>query len=143
MLELPIVDLSPAQQELWSRVTELWELSRTRDEGRILLALHPSYVGWDMSSPLPHAREAAVRSVLGDAPELRDYELHPLSVQLYEDHVGVVHYSYSATVAPRRGPTISVTGRWSEVYLKQGGSWIMIAVSGRPDAKTVDCAAWA
>lgn len=51
-----------------------------------------------MHTPLPHDREA-VRSVAGDSPELREYQLRPLSVQVYDGHVGVVHYSYTATVA--------------------------------------------
>jgi hypothetical protein len=86
-----------------------------------------------MSAPLPHDRDAAVGSLLGDSPELREYELHPLSVQVYEGQVGVVHYTYSAMIAPRAESPINVTGKWSEVYVKQGGTWTMISVSGRPD----------
>lgn len=26
-----------------------------------------------------------------------------------------------------------VTGKWTEIYLKQGSQWVMIGVSGRPD----------
>jgi hypothetical protein len=133
-VQIPILELSPEQQDLWRRVLELWELSRGRDGGRIRSALHPLYVGWDMNQPLPHHRDAAMRSVCGDAPELREYELHPLSVQVYERGVGVVHYAYSAAVVPKGQSPIAVTGRWSEVYLKRDGTWIMISVSGRPDA---------
>jgi hypothetical protein len=134
-IQLPIADFSPEQHELWKRVLDLWALSKGRDEGPIRSALHPQYVGWDMSAPFPHDLDAAVRSVSGDSPELREYELHPLSVQVYDGHVGVVHYTYSATVVPKGGQPINVTGRWSEVYLKQGGIWRMISVSGRPDAQ--------
>jgi hypothetical protein len=90
-------------------------------------------VGWDMSASLPHDREAAVLSASGDSPELLEYQLRPLSVQVYEGEVGIVHYSYSAMVARNDAP-ISVTGRWSEVYLMRHGRWTMISVSGRPDA---------
>jgi hypothetical protein len=132
-IQLPIVDFSPEQRDLWKRVVHLWALSKGRDEGQIRSTLHPDYVGWDMSAPLPHDRDAAVLSVCGDSPELREYELHPLSVQIYEGKVGVVHYSYSAMVVPKGASPINVTGRWSEVYLKQSGTWTMISVSGRPD----------
>jgi hypothetical protein len=87
-----------------------------------------------MNTPLPHDRDAAVRSVTGTSAELGDYELHPLSVQVYERRVGIVHYSYSAIVTLKGTPSTKVTGKWSEVYLKQGGGWMMISVSGRPDA---------
>ena len=87
----------------------------------------------DMSAALPHDREAAVQSVLGDSPTLCEYVLNPLSVQIYEGHIGIVHYSYSATVLPNDGQALNVTGKWSEVYLKKNGTWKMISVSGRPD----------
>ncbi len=130
---LPISDLSAEQRELWDRVEELWALAKSRDEPRIRSALHPQYVGWDMNNPLPHDRDAAVRSVSDASAELGEYELHPLSVRIYDRQVGVVHYSYAAQVAPKGKPPVSVTGKWSEIYLRQGGVWTMVSVSGRPD----------
>ncbi|CAH1081055.1 nuclear transport factor 2 family protein [Candidatus Nitrotoga sp. 1052] len=134
-VHLPIIDFSPDQRELWQRVMDLWALSQNRDESKIRSTLHPDYVGWDMSTPLPHGREFAVHSVSGDSPEVREYALKPLSVQVYEEQVGVVHYSYSATIIPKGAVSLDVTGRWSEVYLKQGGVWLMISISGRPDVQ--------
>ena len=132
-MQLPIVQFSAEQQELWNRVRELWAISKGRDERRIESTLHRDYVGWDMNTPLPHDRDAAVRSVCGASAELGEYELRPLSVQIYEQRVGVVHYWYSAMVTSRGTLSTNVTGKWSEVYLKQGGAWVMISVSGRPD----------
>jgi hypothetical protein len=132
-MQLPIVAFSAEQQEVWNRVAELWALSKGRDERRIRSTLHPDYVGWDMNTPLPHDRDAAVRSVTGTSVELGEYELRPLSVQVYEQRVGIVHYSYSAIVTSKGTPSTKVTGKWSEVYLKQDGGWMMISVSGRPD----------
>jgi hypothetical protein len=132
-IQSPIVDFASEQRELWNRVNELWELSKGRDQNQLRAALHPGYVGWDMNAPVPHDREAAVLSVSGDSPELREYRLHPLSVQVYDGQVGVVHYSYSAIVLPEDAAPISITGKWSEVYLMRDGAWAMISVSGRPD----------
>ncbi len=83
-IQLPIVDFSEEQRELWERVTDLWLFSTQKDEAQIRSTLHPKYVGWDMTTQLPHDRDAAVLSVSGDSPELREYELRPLSVQIYE-----------------------------------------------------------
>ena len=124
--------LDAEQRALWERVAELWALSKGRDEARIRAALHPRYCGWDMSAERPHDRDGAVRSVTGDAPTLTDYELHPLSVQVYEGMVGVVHYSYSATVVPGDASAQRIHGRWCEVYLKEGPAWTMVSVSGLP-----------
>jgi hypothetical protein len=86
-----------------------------------------------MNTPLPHDREAAVRSVTGTSAEPGEYELRALSVQVYEQRVGIVHYSYCANVTPKGMPPAKVAGKWCEVYLKQDGGWAMISVSGRPD----------
>jgi hypothetical protein len=130
-----IAEFSPEQTELWQRVKDLWALSLRRDAAEIRSTLHPQYVGWDMNSPLPHDREFAVQSVIGDAPIVLQYELRPLSVQAYDQKVGIVHYSYSASVVKKDGEKLNVTGRWTEIYLKRDGEWMMIGVSGRPDAQ--------
>jgi hypothetical protein len=121
---------------LWKRVVKLWALAAQRDERRIRALLHPDYAGWDLTRPLPHDRDAAVASVTGDSPKLREYELRPLSVRIYDHRVGVVHYSYSATVAADGGQAEKVSGKWSEVYLRDDDTWRMISVSGRPDGES-------
>ncbi len=132
---LSLETLSPEQRELWDRVCELWEQSRGRDRTLIAQAIHPQYVGWDMSAELPHNKDGAVASVTDDAPELKGYALCPLSIQVYDHLVGIVHYLYRATVQPHGAAFFDVTGKWTEVYLRQGREWIMIAVSGRPDLR--------
>lgn len=132
-IQLPIRDFSPEQIQLWKKVQSLWEMSRGRDKDQIRATLHPEYVGWDMSTLLPHDREAAVGSVTDDSPILQDYRLQPLSVRIYDGRVGVVHYTYTATVLPNDGDAIRVTGKWSEVYLNDRDEWMMISVSGKPD----------
>lgn len=130
---LALETLSPEQRELWDCVCGLWEQSRSRDRTLIGAAIHPQYVGWDMSTELPHDKRAAVASVTDDTPELMDYVLFPHSIQAYDNVVGVVHYSYRATVQPRGASPLDVTGKWTEVYLRQDNGWLMVAVSGRPD----------
>ena len=133
MSDLRIDDLSREQQELWRRVNDLWAMSLARSAEKIRGTLHPRYVGWDMNRPAPHGREAAIQSVLGDSPMVEDYQLRPLSIEVYDQVVGIVHYTYSATVAPNGATSFRVTGKWTEIYLKQDGQWVMIGVSGRPD----------
>jgi hypothetical protein len=119
MAERPVTELSPEQQELWQRVSDLWSLSLERNAEKIRSTLHPRYFGWDMNHPNTHDREAAIQSVHGDAPAVTGYELVPLSVQVYDHTVGVVHYMYSASVTPRDAAPLRVTGKWPEVYLRQ------------------------
>ncbi|MEB2318169.1 MAG: nuclear transport factor 2 family protein [Pseudomonadota bacterium] len=141
MPDLRIDDLSLEQQELWRRVNDLWAMSLERSAEKIRDTLHPGYVGWDMNSPAPHGREAAIQSVLGDSPVVKDYQLRPLSIEVYDHVAGIVHYTYSATVAPKGANALLVTGKWTEIYLKQAGQWVMIGVSGRPDTPPGDSGA--
>jgi len=57
---------------------------------------------------------------------VEDYQLRPLSIEVYDQVVGIVHYTYSATVAPNGATSFRVTGKWTEIYLKQDGQWVMI-----------------
>jgi len=129
---LSLSTLTAEQRALWGVVKDLWDLSARKDGQAIRDALHPDYMGWDMSAPFPHDRAAAVQSVAGDAPRLVHYALEPLSVRVYEGSVGVVHYRYEATVEPPAGEPLRVSGKWTEVYARQGQRWLMVAVSGQP-----------
>jgi uncharacterized protein (TIGR02246 family) len=130
---LAVETLSAEQSALWDQVCQSWEGLRSRDRTLIGAGIHPQYVGWDMSAELPHDKEAAVASATDDSPELIGFALSPLSIRVYDHMVGVVHYAYRAAVRPRGAAPRDVTGKWTEVYLRQGNKWMMIAVSGRPD----------
>ena len=69
---------------------------------------------------------------------VEDYQLRPLSIEVYDHVVGIVHYIYSATVAPKGATSRRITGKWTEIYLKQDSQWVMIGVSGRPDDQAGD-----
>ena len=86
-----------------------------------------------MNSTVPHNREAAVQSVVGDTPTVTDYKITPLSIKVYDHAVGIVHYAYSASIAPKNSSLILITGKWSGVYLNWNNEWVMISVSGKPD----------
>lgn len=124
--------LNPDERDLWHRVQQLWELSMHPDAALVRQALHPDYVGWDMNTASPHSRDAAVQSV-ADAPgRTVAYSLDPLSVRVYEGKTGVAHYRYDAVVESQGGQRLSIRGAWTEVYVKSGPRWLMVAVSGRP-----------
>jgi hypothetical protein len=121
--------LSLEQQEVWGRVQELWRLLQRRDIAAIKTAIHPQYIGWEASSLLPHDRDFALKAVQTD-PKIVNFRLFPLSVEVYEGTVGVAHYTFEAEIAAPKGKTEKVSGRWTEVYLKKDGTWLMISVSG-------------
>ena len=129
-------DLSVEQRELWARCTELWELSLRRETAPIRANLHPDYIGWVIGRDEVHDRDAAVASVGPTSPRVWGYHLTPIAVRVFEGRAGVIHYRYSADVESVDGSRNTISGRWSETYIRNDkGEWILIAVTGGPDGR--------
>lgn len=127
--------LTDEQRDLWARVEALWRMAIAQDTASATEALHSNYVGWVTGQPRPHGRDAAVASVGPSSPRVLSYELQPLSIVVFDGVAGVVHYTYVADVESSPNVSETVSGRWSEMYLRKNGSWIMISVSGGPDGE--------
>jgi len=127
--------LTEEQHELWARVEALWKMSVAQDAASVADALHADYVGWVTGQPQPHGREAAIASIGQSSPRVLTYQLQPLSIAVFDGTVGVVHYTYVAQVESGPNAVKTVSGRWSEMYLRKKGRWIMISVSGGPDGE--------
>lgn len=69
------------------------------------------------------------------SPRVVSYELQPLSIAVFDGIAGVVHYIYVADVETGQAVSKSVSGRWSEMYLRKNGRWVMVSVSGGPDGE--------
>ncbi|MFO0694203.1 MAG: nuclear transport factor 2 family protein [Polyangiales bacterium] len=126
--------LPPAQRELWERVEGFWQLLVRGEWAAIGEAIHPRYVGWVTGSESPHDRSDALRSVADADSRVVSYSLDPKSVELYDDEVGIAHYAYRADVVSRAGEQRELRGRWTEIYLRQDGHWLLVGVSGGPSA---------
>ena len=127
--------LTEEQKELWSCVNALWEMSKAQNTDTVGDALHPDYTGWVIGQDKTHDREAAIASVGPSSPRVLSYKLRPLHIGVFDGMVGVVHYSYMADVDQGANASKSIAGRWSEVYLRKNGEWVMISVSGGPDGE--------
>jgi hypothetical protein len=49
-VQLPTIEFSREQRELWEQAGNLWALSQSRNQAQIRVTLHPRYVGWDMDN---------------------------------------------------------------------------------------------
>jgi hypothetical protein len=130
--------LTPDQRSLWAQVEALWSMAMRKDADAIRAALHPRYAGWDMNASAPHDREAAVESVTGDGARILSFTLRPMRVEVYEGTTGVAHYTYTAVVGSAATGEQFVHGRWTEVYVRRDGEWLMVAVNGGPQAAEED-----
>lgn len=132
---MEIDDLSAEQRELWRRVGALWKLTTTQDAERIGAVIHPDYSGWVTGQALPHGRDAAIASAGPSSPRVLGYDLKPLGITVFDGIVGIVHYSYVADVRSGTETPRHIAGRWTEIYLRKDGEWLMISVSGGPDGE--------
>lgn len=130
-------DTTTAEHEaaLWRRVCELWELFRARDAEAIRRLLHPRYSGWVTGQDAPHGLDAALRSVGPETPPVLRYALTPRRVTVFDGEVGVVHYAYVAEIETPAGAPGTIRGRWTEVYRRVDGDWIMLSATGGPDGQ--------
>lgn len=127
--------LTEEQRDLWARVEALWTMAVAQDTASASDALHPDYVGWVTGQPRPHGRDAAIASVGPSSPRVLSYELQPLSIVVFDGVAGVVHYTYVADVESGQNISKTISGRWSEMYLRKNGRWVMVSVSGGPDGE--------
>lgn len=128
------LELSAEQEALWNRVQEVWRGAMKRDAETVRTALHPRFAGWERGSPMPHDREFAIASITQHEMEVAQHHLQPMSVEVFDDVVGVVHYYFRALLRDPDGGGGSVSGRWSETWLRKGDTWLLIAAVGGASA---------
>lgn len=126
---------SETEKSLWDQVVSLWDMEVKQDLDSVAGVLHRNYSGWVTGKDQPHDYQAALASVGPSSPRVLRYALKPLRIAIFDDRIGVVHYTYEAEVQADGGPRETVSGRWTEMYLRQDGVWKMISVSGGPDGQ--------
>lgn len=133
MAHLTNNDLTAEERILWNRVIELWKCSLNRDLNSINKAIHPNYIGWDNNSLVPHDRNDVIQSLSDKAVKLIEYKLHPLTISIYDKHVGIVNYRYNANIGDKQNNIRALKGRWTEIYLRKNDDWILIGVHGETE----------
>lgn len=128
-------NLTGEQAGLWAQVVALWDMAVRRDVVAIAKALHPAYSGWVTGTQKPHDIDAALASVGPSSPSIRRYALTPLHVAVFDGIAGVAHYTYEAEVEVGADDMKTITGRWTEMYLRKNDAWQMVSVSGGPDGQ--------
>lgn len=132
-----IHDLSTEEQQLWQRVDELWNNSLRGDYEAIKKAIHPQYSGWDAHSVVPHDRSYALKSIFDKSARLTEYKLYPLKITIYDNKAGIANYRYNAQIQDLQNNIRAIKGRWTEIFYKQGNSWMLIGVHGESESVKV------
>ena len=127
-------DWSSAQQEAWRTVESYWECYSNGDAECFLSYLHDDFSGWTNTHALPRDKEDMSQYLpLGfEVSETLLHDVDPVAVKVH-GNVAIVHYYYSRTFVDGSGARHNDAGRWTDILLKQGDRWVMIADHGGSD----------
>jgi ketosteroid isomerase-like protein len=124
---------SAAQKEVWKVEETCMKLNIAGDTEGILTYFHPDYVGWINFGPVPQNKETTSKfmSYVIKTHKILVYDMQPLSIKIY-GNVAIVHYYYSQIYKDAEGKEKTETGRWTDVFMKQGDKWLLIGDHGGP-----------
>lgn len=126
---------TPQQQEIWRLEEEMWQRDTAKDLTWIDTYWHANATSWPKHHAFPRNRDSVTRwdkYTYANATTL-EYELFPLSITV-TDNVAVVHYLYRMASENLSKERETVTGRYSDVFAKEGNRWLLIAVTGGEDS---------
>ena len=121
---------SAKQQEVWKAVENWWELEKSNDAEAVKALFHKDYVGWDWDNKAPEGHAEALRWASHMIPKgkIAYTNLKPLDILMIGD-VAMLHYYYSKRQTVDGKETVE-QGRWTDVWKKEGGKWLLIFDSG-------------
>ena len=121
---------SAEQQDVWKAVGNWWELLTNNDAEGIKALIHKDYAGWGWGDNATEGYAESLRWANHMVPKgkIAYINLKPLDILVMGD-VAVIHYYYSKFQSVDGKETVE-RGRWTDVWKKEGGKWLLIADSG-------------
>jgi len=132
-VQLSAQEWSDKQKEVWKNVETYWDLDAKRDLEGVLGYFHDDYSGWFNRSALP-GNKASTRKWVGhffETTKILVQEIKPVAIKIH-GNMAVVHYYYSRLVKDVEGKERNRSGRWTDILMKQGDKWVLIADHGGP-----------
>ena len=123
------------QLEVWSVVQAQWKASMEKDSEWTGRFLHQDFLGWYKGTPAPRSRTSTAnwnRLDMEDSTTLLQ-ELIPLGIVIH-GNTAVAHYVYSQTNEDNDGKRKTLHGRYTDVLVKDGDSWLFLSWHGGADS---------
>jgi len=124
------------QQELWKLEEVQWKMSAEKDLTWIDKMVHPNISFWDNGEVAPQGKASLTRwnrYTSGNATVL-EQEVFPISMTI-TGNVAVAQYRYKTARENYKKEKETVTGRYTDVFMKDGTQWKFIAWAGGEDVK--------
>jgi hypothetical protein len=127
---------SPDQQEIWRFEEQQWKMAKEKDLSWIDKMVHANLSYWDVDRPAPQNKASLLRwnRYSNTNATVLEQELFPISATI-TGNIAVVQYSYSIARENYKKDRETVTGRYTDVLVKEGGRWLFIAWAGGDDPK--------
>ncbi len=124
------------QQELWKFEEQQWQMAKDKDLSWIDKMVHPNLSYWGSDQPAPQNKGSLARwNRYGNSNEtVLEQELFPISATI-TGNIAVVHYRYSIARENYKKERETVTGRYTDILVKEGGRWLFISWVGGDDPK--------
>jgi hypothetical protein len=125
---------SAEQQEIWTVEQRQWQMSKDKDLSWIDTMVHPNISYWDVDQPGPQTKASLAKwsRYSTTASTVLEQELFPISVTI-TGNIAVAQYRYTVVRENHKQERTTVTGRYTDVLVKEGGRWLFLAWAGGDD----------
>ena len=127
---------SAEQQEVWRFEEQQWKMTADKDLSWIDTMVHPNMVYWETVQSMPQNKASLHRwNKYGNANStVLEQELFPISIVI-TGNVAVVNYTYQIARENNEKKREMVTGRYTDVLVKEKGKWMFLTWTGGDDPK--------
>jgi hypothetical protein len=122
---------SDKQLEVWNVIEAQWKASMEKDTTWPDKVLQEKFLGWDIERPMPRDKSSTnswTRYTNENSTTLLQ-ELYPVGI-IVQGNTAVAHYFYSQASENRKGERETTHGRYTDVLVKENGTWQFLAWSG-------------
>ena len=127
---------SAEQQEIWKFEQQQWQMSKDKDSSWIDKMVHANLSYWETGEAMPRGMASLTRwNKYSNANNTTlEQEIFPISMTI-TGNVAVAQYYYRVARENFKKERETVTGRYMDVLVKEGGTWKFIAWAGGDDPK--------
>ena len=127
---------SAPQKEVWKNVEAYWALDAAGDTGGFMAYFDPDYVGWNINDAMPSSKERVSKFIANahKTTKVLVYNIQPVAIKIHGD-IAFVHYYWNEVIKDAEGKQKEISGRWTDILMKQAGKWVLIGDHGGQTSK--------
>lgn len=127
---------SAAQQEVWKLEEEQWQMAKDKDLSWIEKMVHANLSYWDSDQIAPQNKASLTRwnRYSSANSTVLEQEIFPISMTI-TGNIAVAQYRYTIARENYKKERETVSGRYTDVLMKDGARWMFIAWAGGDDPK--------